>query len=556
LVNLPTWSSTALLGILIASFPAALYLAWNYERSPEGFVKTTSQQSWQNPYKAGQRKPFTGSFVIVGLVLMIVFMYFYPRFQHSDQVPQSSETILESSVIDKSIAVLPFKNQSAEEDNQYFADGVRDAILNKLSKVEELRVTSSTSVEKFRNTTKTIAEIATELNVAHILVGSAQKYGQEIKITTQLINTVSDAQVWSQDYTRTFEDVLYLESEIAEKVALELTAALSIEEMEDLRKLPTKNTEAYNYLLLADFQSNKYTKEGLTNAIPLYEKAIEIDPDFAEAYVKLSLVWIRRGGPLGTYDQKVAWSNAKKLFTKSLELDPNNSEVYNLLASGYFYHEWNFEKAHEYFNRIKEINPNETDWSPDFYIKIGEFEKALVTCEGFIELDPLDSWNYDKKATAQYFLGRKLEAIQTLDEAARLFDDFLFQIMSARLYYLFGEIGKSIDTFEKLKNHFPDRPPITYWLEAVHAQHEGRDVQVYIDQLEEMYNNTNSGSPAWYIALSYAAAKDEESVFEWLEKSYDRHEVEMTWLKVEPALEPLRSDPRWQEMLDKVGFPK
>jgi len=140
-----------------------------------------------------------------------------------------------------------------------------------------------------------------------------------------------------------------------------------------------------------------------------------------------------------------------------------------------------------------------------------------------------------------------------LDEAARLFDGLLWQTACARLYYLFGEIGKSIGTFAKLKNNFPDRPPITYWLEA--AQHEGRDAQVYIDQLEEMYNNTNSGSPAWFIALSYAAAKDEEAVFEWLEKSYDRHEVEMTWLKMEPALNPYKKDPRYLDLLGRMNFP-
>lgn len=552
-LNFPPWSFGLLLTVLGIGFPLALYLAWSYEKSPEGFVKTTSKQSWQNPLKSSQRKPFTGSFVIVGLVLVIVFMYFYPSFQHSDKVQQSSETILESSVIDKSIAVLPFKNQSAEEDNQYFADGVMDAILNKLSKIEELRVTSSTSVEKFRNTIKTIPEIATELNVTHILVGSAQKYGQEIKITIQLINTVSDAQVWSQDYTRTFEDVLYLEGEIAEKVALEMKAALSIEERDDLRELPTKSAEAYNYFLLADFQSNKNIKEGYTNAISLFEKSIEIDRDFVEAYIKLAKVWIR-GGLLGVYEQKVAWSKAKKLFIKSLELKPKG-EAYNLLAIGYFYYEWNFEKADEYFNRGKEITGNESDWSPDFYLKIGEFEKALVASEDNIELLPLNSWYYATKAAAKYFLGRKTEAVQTLDEAYRLFDDFVLLSECARWYYLFNEIDKSISTLAKLKNNFPDRPSRIYWLEAVHALHEGRDVQVYIDQLEERYNN-NSGNPAWFIALFYAAAQDEDAVFEWLEKSYDRHEVEMTWLKMEPALDPYKNDSRYLDLLGRMNFPE
>jgi TolB-like protein/AraC-like DNA-binding protein len=478
-------------------------------------------------------------------ILLAAVLYVYFNYQ-KDVATTSSEEVV-------TIAIIPFKNLNRDESNQYFADGVMDALLNKLSKVGQLRVTSRTSVEQFRNTTKSIPEIGKELNVAYILEGSAQKYDDQIKIIAQLVDVRTDAHVWSQEYTRTFEDVLNLQGEIAENVALELKVALSIEEREVLRELPTKNAEAYNYFLLGYYQYNKQTNDGLTDAIPLFEKAIEIDPNFVEAYAGLADAWVVCG-LFGIYRQNEAWDQASKLLNKARKLEPNNAAVYDILAAGNYFFEWNFTKAYELFSQVKEITGHYGTYSPDFYVKIGELENAIASCDDLITLDPLQSWYYYKKAEANLLMGRTTEALRILD-ATRTFDNYLLLHESARFYYLSGMIDKSVSTMSILKNNYSDRGDRVIWLEAVHALYEGSSAEPFIDELKERYHN-NYGSSAWFIALVYVAKKNDELVFEWLERSYQRREVAMTWLKMEPALDRYKEDPRYLELLDRMNFPE
>jgi len=179
----------------------------------------------------------------------------------------------------------------------------------------------------------------------------------------------------------------------------------------------------------------------------------------------------------------------------------------------------------------------------------------LSTIEYFIENYPSTSSNYSFKAVTEYFLGNQSKAIQTQDKAYQLFDDFWFLREADKLYYNLGELEKSKSSLEKLKSNFPDRPPIVVWLDAVHAYHEGGYNQVYQNQLGKMYDEISSGSPAWFLALYYSVLGDDQSTFEWLEKSYERHEVEMTWLKMEPLLDPYKKDPRY-DLLVRMNFPQ
>jgi tetratricopeptide (TPR) repeat protein len=263
------------------------------------------------------------------------------------------------------------------------------------------------------------------------------------------------------------------------------------------------------------------------------------------------------GGVWGMSVQETAWFEARKLLNKALELDPNNAFVYDRLAVGYHYYEWDFKQADDYFNLEKQMTGIDGHWSPDFYLKMGSFVKALAIIEGSIERDPLPSWNYFLKAQALYFLGRKTEAIQILDEANRRFDDFLLKRKCVKLYYLYGETDKFLAAHKKLITNFDeDRPPLILWLEVVHALHEGQDTQVFIDQMQEIYSNNPAGSPAWFIALSYAVLGHDEALFEWLEKSYERGETEMTWLKIDPVLDPYKTDPRYLDLLRRMNFPE
>jgi len=226
-ITLPDWSLAAVLASLLVGFPIAIYLAWNYERSPEGFVRTTSHQSWQNPLKPSQRKPLTGSFIIAGLALVIIIMYFYPRLSFSDQSQQLTGSTLEPTAFNKSIAILPFKTITKDSTSRYIAEGVREAILNNLFKIKELQVGSRTSAETYRNSPKRIPEIASELGVATILEGSAQKFGDQIRITVQLIDGKTDNHLWSEEYDRDWGDIFTIYSEIAEKVAAALQVIIT-----------------------------------------------------------------------------------------------------------------------------------------------------------------------------------------------------------------------------------------------------------------------------------------------------------------------------------------
>ncbi len=235
MVDLPEWTKTALIIALLVGFPVAIYLAWNYERSPEGFVRTNSLQSWQNPYSVSQRKPLTGTFIIVGLVLAIVFMYLYPRFISGDQSQQLTETSLVPAVTDKSIAVMPFDNESADEQNECFVNGMMEDIRNNLSKISDLRVISKTSTEKYRTTTLTSQEISKELSISYLLERTVQKLGNQVKIHAQLISTENDDHIWEDTYQCDITDikeVFKIQSSIAQAIADELQAVITPEEIE------------------------------------------------------------------------------------------------------------------------------------------------------------------------------------------------------------------------------------------------------------------------------------------------------------------------------------
>ena len=480
------------------------------------------------------------------LILAILFLLNIPN-------RTSTEEIIAQD-FEKSIAVLPFKNISSDVDNQYFADGVMDAILNKLAKIGELRVKSRTSVEKYRDANLSIPEIAQELGVTYILEGSAQKYGDDIKITTQLIKVSTDDHLWSEEYTRKFKDVLSLQGEIAGRVADELQTVLTAKEQAALRRVPTTNPKAYDLYLLAVFQFNKSTAESLSKAIDLYEQALEVDPNFVDAYVGLAQVYSFGGLVWGIFPENEALAKIQPSLKKALLLDSLNGKAYGILASSQFYYQWNFREAKK--NYDKSIQSGGAHGNADFYIKMGSLDIAGRINQENINREPAMAFRHAFKAEILYHSGEVEEAVAYLDHARELFEDHYFLREAAKLYYNFGEIEKSRIIFEQVKANFPDRPPLFYWLEAVHAHQSSSDTQVILTELKNAYESESSGSPAWFLAIFYAVVGEEEQVFDWLERSYQRHEVEMTWLKMEPMLRSYRNNPRYVALLEKMDFPE
>ena len=352
IITLPNWSMTVLITVLIFLFPLALYLAWQYEKSPDGFVRTISLRAKENPFNTEQKKPLTNNFIVISLLLIIFIMYFYPKILSSEAPRRTSEY---SPILNnKSIAVLPFKNLSGSDDNLYFSDGVMEAILNNLSRIQDLKVVSRTSVEKYRNLNMSIRDIAQELEVSNILEGSVQRVGNDVRITAQLISAEDDEHIWADNYDRQLTDIFSIQSEIAQRIAENLEVILTREERDLIKNAPTSDLKAYELYLKASYIKND-SEEDIKNAIELYDEAIKLDPDFALAYANKAKCY----GTLSYYGypKSIWYDSTESLLDLAILKDPYTWEAYFVKAmiSGAIHDD---TKSIYYLRKTIELNPN------------------------------------------------------------------------------------------------------------------------------------------------------------------------------------------------------
>jgi len=494
---------------------------------------------------------------LVPAILLAIFYFFGP------DTKENIESKKEELIIDeKSIVVLPLKNWTGSPDLEYISDGMTDAIISRLTKIEAIdKVIPFTSALQYKQTKKPIQEISKELGVANLLQGNLQISGDQIKINLQLIHGRSDVHLWSEEYTKEWksDEIFKIQAEVVEAIAKNMSATISENELAAIQKIPTQSKQAYSYFLQAEFQRNKANESAYKNAIALYQKSIEIDSNFVEAYASQARVWSFGGLVWGIFDERIAWENTKRLLEKALKIDPDNKEIEEELYSGYFYFDWNFEVVEPYYQRLL-VDPYYDDTpsiNADYAIKTGRYQEAMDDMNELLMIDPSFGVLFCFKAEASLFLDKTDDALELLDSTNSLYDDNLWYLReSAKIYFYLGEYEKSKNQLTKILTKFPDYPPILMWLNAIYAQMEGdsKNTAKYLTELHNEYHAGSSGSPAWFLAMYYCHLKDYEQAFEWLQKSYDRHEVELTWLREEPLLAPVRNDPRYKELYEKIGF--
>jgi len=542
----PPWVLKTLMFLIAIGLPIWIIFSWVYEITPEGLKKTLQVSKEQSITEATNKR--LNIIIIITLIIAIAV-----SFVNKPMPNTSSKTMVNNGLmLDNSIAVIPFKNWSGDPELEYVSDGMTDAVISRLTKIQSInRVIPFTSMAKFKETDKSIPEIAKELGVTNILQGNFQLSGDHLKINVQLIDGLTDKHFWSDEYSGVWEikEIFKIQSEVAENVAKNINAEIKEEEFEAIRAVSTQNKEAYRLALQADFQGRKRTINGMKNAIVLYEKAIALDSTFYEAYVDLAFLYIIGGTSYAGFNEQEAWTNSKQLLLKAVQIDSTDPTVIKFLNSGSFSYEWDFDLMEkEYMNSI---------YGTFYLILTGKYEEALPLINQNIENNPTRGFLYTQKAQALYFLNRKEEAIELLKSNEGLYSDNIdFLREAAKYYYYIGEYKSSKSLLTKLMNSFSDRTPMILWLIAVHEEINGNieGANKYLSELQDKYEKEESGSPAWFIALYYCHSRDYENAFTWLQKSYERHEVEMIWLREEPLLIPLRNDKRYLELYAKVGF--
>jgi TolB-like protein len=334
---------------LAAGFPIAMLLSWVYEFTPEGVVRTEDLDAVQA--RSAQRA--TGrilDFIIIGVLLLVIAMLIVGRRPFYRQTGES--------ISQKSIAVLPFENLSRDPDNAYFADGIQDEILTRLSKIKDLKVISRTSTQQYQSKPRNLAQIAKQLGVAHILEGRVQRSGDAVRVNVQLIKAANDSQLWADTFDRNLTDIFSVESEVAKAIADQLRAKFTGQEEQVIAAKPTDNPDAYDAYLRGLAYTLKSTVNATTSAQRYLREAVRLDPKFALAWALLSNV--DSFGYLSTILQPTVSlrEEARQAAETALTLQPNLGEA--VLAKGFYYYAClkDYDTAVRYFEQARQLLPN------------------------------------------------------------------------------------------------------------------------------------------------------------------------------------------------------
>jgi TolB-like protein/Tfp pilus assembly protein PilF len=374
--DLPTWALRLVIVALLIGFPIALILAWALEVTPEG-IRTTPD----TPSSTPRRRRNVVALVAIGVIVSAGAGLFL--------LPRAS-----ARKIDKSIAVLPFENFSDDKENAYFADGIQDDILTNLSKIGDLKVISRTSVMPYRGKEKNVKEIGKALGVSAILEGSVRKDNNRVRVNVQLINAETDQHLWSEVYDRDLTDVFAIQTDLAKKIADELHAKLSPTEKALMERKPTENGEAYLAFVQAhNLHANLEEIGKLKQAEQLYERALQLDPNFALATAQLSKLhsWIfHTYEPSAEHRQK-----SRSLAERALQLQPDLPEAHLALGFSFYYLDLNYARAFQEFTTAQKGLPNDSE----VYLAIGAIQRrqgkwneSTANLEKAAELSPNDPW--------------------------------------------------------------------------------------------------------------------------------------------------------------------
>jgi serine/threonine protein kinase/Tfp pilus assembly protein PilF len=454
-----------------------------------------------------------------------------------------------------SIAVLPFRNMSADDENEYFCDGLAEELLNALAKIEDLKVAARTSSFSFKNKTADASEIGKALRVKTILEGSVRKSGNRLRITAQLITAADGYHLWSERYDREMKDIFDVQDEITLAVVDALKVKLFGEEQDAVLKRHTRNPEAHEFYLRGLFYFNRFTPDDFQKASESFRQAIAIDPRYASAYAGLADAYTELS--FYTFTPSETMPKAREAANKALELDDRLGEAHNSLAIIKMYFDWDFAGAEQEFKRAIDLNPGSAlihMWYGWYLGLMGRFEESFKEMQGAQELDPLSATNNSGIGIVFHWSRQPERAIEQFRKVLELNPNYLIaRSFLAEAYEQKGDFVSAIATIEKIQqaetNHLT-LPTVGYVYAKSGDRHKALEI------LDEFVKRSNQEYvPAFNFAQIYAGLGDNEQALAWLEKACNERAVWIPFLKVDLKFDSLRSNPRFQELLKKVGFP-
>ncbi|MEQ1587575.1 MAG: tetratricopeptide repeat protein [Cyclobacteriaceae bacterium] len=466
-----------------------------------------------------------------------------------EELPQVSRAEVdkkksEQNLIEKSLAVLPFVSLSQDPTQEYFADGITENILIQLAGLPQLRVISRTSVMRYKKTTKTAPEIATELGVKFILEGSAQAHGKKVRINVQLIDALKDQHLWSKVFVESMDDIFEIQNNVAEVVAKELISSFSPKQNEKLKEIPTKNLEAYDLFLKGRHAFNQWSVDGYRTASEYFKQAIAKDPEFKQAYSYLASSYSARMSWNGDLSPEEARSNIEISLNEAWKRGPSDND-YLTKAFVEFFIAKDFQTSEKLLLQAIELSPNNANvlYTYSYLLNtMGRHEEAVKVVDRAKAIDPLTVAYFNYQIINLYLLKRYEEAISTINEALQLYPTVLrFYDFLGRVYLTIGKYGEAEEALLTGMRTSKIKPPsmIAYLVGAYAGLKNEAKAKELTSELIARSEVKEKGVNV-YLVHAFNALGDVASAKSWLDKAWKTNDIDLIWWQVDPLLKDLR----------------
>ena len=457
----------------------------------------------------------------------------------------------------QSLVVLPLENLSKDPEEEYFTDGMTDQLITNLTQISALKVISRTSAMRYKGTKKSLPEIARELHVDAVVEGAVMWVGGRVRISAQLIEAPTDHHLWAASYERDLRDVLSMQEEVTRAIVGEIRVKLTAQEQARLANSHPINPGAYQLYLKGRYHWNKRSMEGFQKAIEYFQLAAAKDPTYALAYVGLADTYTYFSF-FDVVPPREAMPKAKAAAARALEIDNHLGEAHVSLGYVSYMYDWDWAAAGKHFERALTLNPAYSrahTFYPFYLSSLGQSEEALAVAKRSLDLDPA-SPAVSHSLTVQLYLARQFDqAIEQSHKTLELDPNFAISYATlGEVYISKGMYREGLPTLETYYALSRGRAMSLALLGHAHARLGERSQALRIlDQLEAA--SKERYTPAVSFAAVYAGLGEKDQAFAWLEKAYEERTSRLSYLKVEPLWDPLRSDPRFADLVRRIGLP-
>jgi TolB-like protein/DNA-binding winged helix-turn-helix (wHTH) protein/Tfp pilus assembly protein PilF len=458
----------------------------------------------------------------------------------------------------RSLVVLPLDNLSGDPSQEYLADGITDALITDLANIRSLRLVSRTSAMHYKGSRKPLSEIARELDVDAVVEGSVARSGSRVRVNVQLIQSANDRHLWAKGYEQELGDIMELQNRLAVAISQELTVRLSPEDRLRMRRLRPINAEAYEAYLKGRFYWNKRTVPALQTAKGYFEEATQKDPHYALAYAGLADVYdVLGSGVAAALPPREAMRQARQAAMKAIQLDESLAEGHTSLAGINFSFDWDWGGAESEFRRAIELNPNDVTahfWYAQLLLALGRWDEALASDNRAAHLDPVAPVFVEFRGAIFHNARQYEKEVEQLKEALHLDPNyFLIHYDLGRAYEQLGNYEQAVNEFQKAIELSGGDLTSEASLAHVYAvSGKKAKAEKILNALKQKITGNNL---SYQIADVYIGLGQQDQAFEWLEKAYEDRSGWLTWIAIEPKLDPLRSDPRFADLLRRMNLP-